>query len=81
MKPGKGYFFIQKIFMSDVAVNFCNSHYLSDPPVAEVDHNIHIAPFSIAPLQQAVMRVVGSNEQKCSIISVATGKQVNADVY
>jgi hypothetical protein len=47
-----------------------NSHYLTDLPVADVDPSIRISPFSKTLLMQMVLGVVGSDDQKCPIISL-----------
>ncbi len=70
----------EKIFTVDVAVNRRNSHYLTDFPVADVDHDVCISPISKAPLKQMVLGVIGSDGQKCPIVFVGAGKPVNADV-
>jgi hypothetical protein len=71
----------EKIFTVDVAVNRCNSRYLTDLPVAYVDSDVPISPKSKAPLKQMVLGVIGSDGQKCPIVFVSAGESVNADVY
>jgi hypothetical protein len=61
-----------------VAVNSC---YLTDLSVTDVDPDVRISPKSKAPLKQMVLGVIGSDGQKCPIVFVSAGEQVNGDVY
>jgi hypothetical protein len=64
----------EKFFTVDVAVNRCNSRYLTDLPVADVDPDVRISPKSKAPLKQMVLGVIGSDGQKCPIVFVSAGE-------
>jgi hypothetical protein len=62
--------------MADMTINRRNSGWLTDRPVAEVDPIICIVPISKATLKQMVLVVLGSDGQKCSIVFITVGKQV-----
>ena len=57
----------EKIFTVDAAVNRCNSKYLSELHVADVNPDICISPFSKAPANVMVLGVVASDGKKCRI--------------
>jgi hypothetical protein len=46
-----------------------------------MEPDVHISPKSKAPLKQMVLRVIGSDDQKCSIVFVGTSEHINAIIY
>ncbi len=64
-----------------MAIYCCNSSYLTDLPVANVDPSICISPESKAPLKQIILSLAGSESQKYLIVFVGGSQQVNADIY
>jgi hypothetical protein len=53
---------------------------LTDLPVAEVDPNIRIVPYSKSPLRQMAQGVVDSKQPGCPIVFAAVSKRVSANV-
>jgi hypothetical protein len=51
-----------------MVVNHCNSRYLTDLPVADVDVSICI------DLKQMILRALGSDSQKCPIVFVGVSE-------
>ena len=74
-------FSCKKIFTTDTAINHRNSRYLTDLPVRDVDEQVRVIMHTKAPGKVMVLRVFGSDGQKCPRIFIATSKCLNATAY
>ncbi len=71
----------EKLFVSDRVLHKQNDRYLANVSIQQIDQSVRCNEVSKVPKKIMVLRVVGSDGQKCPMVFVEEGEKVTAEVY